>query len=91
LRFGADFGLRAPAGAFSNYGLKMVEASSGRRVLNDVHGAMVFECEPEPLFAKLGARATVGKPPDRLLRLVKAASEADVTMSEREILAFDLF
>jgi hypothetical protein len=92
LRIGADFGLRSPQGFVTEAGLKMIEESSGRqRALNDVHGIMVFECDPEPVFASISAKGKVGKPVDRLLALLEAAAEADVTMDDRNALAFDLF
>jgi hypothetical protein len=92
IRMGADFGLRAPQGSLTEHGLKMVEESSGRsRALNDVHGIMVFECEPVPIFVSIGAKAKVGKPVARFLDLLEAAAEADVTMGDRDELAFDLY
>jgi hypothetical protein len=91
LRIGADFGLRAPHGFVTKYGLMMVEDASGRRALNDVHGITVFECEPPPVFVRISAKAKVGKPVDRFLDLLEAAMSADLTMSARDELAFDLY
>jgi hypothetical protein len=92
LRMGADFGLRAPKSVVTEYGLRMVEESSGHsRALSDVYGIMVFECEPKPVFASISAKAKVGKPVDKLLALLDAAADADVTMGDRDELAFDLY
>ena len=91
LRMGADFGLRAPHGSFTEAGLKWVEDSAGRRVLNDVHGITVFECEPPPLFAAISAKGKVGKPVQRFLDLLSAAADTKPTMSARDELAFDLY
>lgn len=91
LRMGADFGLRAPRGGLTEAGLKMVEESSGRRALNDVHGVTVFECDPPPVFASVSAEGKVGKPVQRFLGLLSAAAETDPTMSAKEELAFDLY
>jgi len=91
LRLGADFGLRAPRGVVTEYGLKMLGDASGKRVLNDVHDTSVFECEPPPVFASMSATAKVGKPVDRLLELLRAAAAADISMSDRDVLAFDLY
>jgi hypothetical protein len=91
LRIGADFGVRAPKGFLTEHGLKMVEQSAGRRALNNVHGIMVFECEPAPVFAGISAKAKVGKPVEKLLALLEAAADVDVTTAERDVLAFDLY
>jgi hypothetical protein len=92
LRLGADFGLRAPRGGFTRHGLKMLEGEAGRRVLDDVHGISVFECDPPPVFARIGGAAVqVGKPVERFLELMEAAATLDAQMSDRDVLAFDLF
>jgi hypothetical protein len=103
LRIGADFGRRAPQSFVTEHGLKWVEESSRRswrrlrrrrqvrRAFNDVHGTMVFECEPTPVFVSIGAKAKIGKPVEKLLVLLEAAADAGVTMSDREVLAFDLY
>jgi hypothetical protein len=73
-------------------GLQMFsQQAGGRRVLHDAHGSMVYECDPEPLFARIGASAVVGKPAGRLLELVRAASELELAWGAREQLAFDLY
>jgi hypothetical protein len=69
----------------------MAEESSGRRALNDVHGVMVFECEPSPIFVTVSAKAKVGKPVERFLALLNAAADSDLTMSDKDELAFDLY
>jgi hypothetical protein len=91
LRLGADFGLRAPGGFVTEHGLKMVEDASGKRALNDVHGITVFECEPPPVFVRISGKAQVGKPVDRFLELLAAAATTDMTMSDKDVLAFDLY
>ena len=92
LHLGADFGLRAPGGFITQAGLEMFSQQTGRRVVRDVHGPMVYECDPEPLFARLGPiTGVVGKPADRLVELVRAASELELAWGEREQLAFDLY
>jgi len=47
IRIGADFGDRAPKGAFTMAGLESF-GLPGRQNLDDVHGLMVFEGEPAP-------------------------------------------
>ncbi|MPZ16429.1 MAG: hypothetical protein GEV06_00730 [Luteitalea sp.] len=75
VRVGADFGDRAPKGAFTTYGLQWLEAQRGERVLNDVHGMMVFAADPWPRFASTSATALRGVPPDRFERTFRRALE----------------
>jgi hypothetical protein len=91
LSIGADFGARGPTGLFTNAGLRMLEEHTGHRMLNDVHGAMVFDSEPVPRFVKTELEAVVGKPGDRVVAMVKAAARLGVKMTERQQLAYDLF
>jgi hypothetical protein len=53
VNIGADFGGRAPTSSFTTHGLKWLEGNAGQRVLNDVHGISVFECEPPAQFARI--------------------------------------
>jgi hypothetical protein len=91
LNIGADFGARAPTGYLTAAGLRWVEEESGRRILNDVHGTMVFEAEPEPMFVAVGVEPVVGKPGDRVLEMMRSAARLNVSMTERQQLAYDLY
>ena len=92
LGIGADFGDRAPKAAFTEYGLQMVSAENGgARVLNDVHGLMVFETDPQPLFAAQEVTAIVGKPVDRLLQAIASAEKIGADLPDDRRLAYDLF
>lgn len=75
LNIGADFGGRSPTGVFTDAGLRWLEEMTGEgRMLNDVHGIMVFESEPPPKFAASGVTAVVGKPGERVVEMVQAAA-----------------
>jgi hypothetical protein len=91
LRLGADFGLRSPGGMVTEHGLSMFEEMAGQRVLADAPGVLVFECDPQPRFVSIGATAVVGKPAERFLRFVDAATDRDIALGEREQLAYDLY
>jgi hypothetical protein len=92
LNIGADFGGRAPTGGFTDAGLRWLEETTGEgRVLNDVHGVMVFESAPPPKFAATGVAAVVGKPGERVVKMVQAAARLNIVMTEREQLAYDLY
>lgn len=88
---GADFGGRAPTSVATSAGLQMLEAQWNQRVLNDVHGVSIYECQPEPLFARGEVDFVVGKPLARVVASVDRAIERRVTMSSRERLSYDLF
>jgi hypothetical protein len=88
---GADFGDRAPGGGLTHAGLLMLAARSGARVLNDVHGVMIYESEPQPLFAGSSVSTTVGRSVTGLQNALAAAERLNATTSEQERLAFDLF
>lgn len=92
LNIGADFGGRAHTSAFTDAGLRWLEETTReRRMLNDVHGIMVFESEPAPKFAKSDVTAVVAKPAERVIEMVETAARLGVAMTEREELAYDLY
>jgi hypothetical protein len=93
LHLGADFGLRAPRSGITKHGLRMFEQQVGRRVIHDAEGrVVVYECDPPPACVALGpVTAVVGKPADRLVKLMRAAADLDVALDEREQLAYDLY
>lgn len=89
--FAADFGDRAYKGFLTDEGLKLAEVQEGRRVLNDVHGLMVYEPEPKPLFGRLDLNVVVGKQVTELVDVLKHAHSSGVGQTKEERLAFDLF
>lgn len=89
---GADFGDRAPRGAWTNAGLQMLEAQTQNRVLNDFHGLMTYECEPRPRFVRAGPiTPIVGKNGQDLFDAIHATREEAPTPNPVISLAFDLF
>lgn len=89
---GADFGGRAPHSYLTQTGIDGLQAEHGRRVLNDVHGTTVYECEPAPLFARLGSpQWLVHKPEDKVRNAIAFAIVNRRSMSSHEQLAYDLF
>jgi hypothetical protein len=88
---GADFGDRAAKGYFTKFGLQFLEERTGQRMLNDVHGTLVFECEPPPLFAGTNLTYFKSVQPERLTKALTAAIELGAVMSEGDQLAYDLY
>jgi hypothetical protein len=66
-------------------------AVEGDRVLEDVRGTQVHECEPRPLFLAVNLEVTVKRSLERFLTLIAAATQQDVRLNEKEELAFELF
>lgn len=91
VRVGADFGDRAANGAFTEHGLKFLEQRISQRVLNNVHGLMVFETLPEPIFASANARMTRRTTPESFLSAYAKSLENSPAISQREELSFTLF
>lgn len=91
VRVGADFGYRAAKGAFTNEGLKWLEQQHRERMLNDVHGLMVYQEEPRPRFALSKANMLRGASRESFLQAFHGAVVARPSLTERERLAFSLF
>lgn len=91
LRIGADFGDRAPRGVVTDAGLRMFEEQTGRRVLNDVHGLMIFEADPPPKFAEIDVSAVVIKGQNKFLEALNIALSLRLKLRMEHRLAFDLF
>jgi hypothetical protein len=89
----ANFGDRTGSrGFWFRPALKMMEEATGQRVLNDVLGTMVFECEPAPVFVSTpGASVHVGVQVDRFNKAIAAANNLGAVISHRDQLAYDLF
>jgi hypothetical protein len=69
----------------------MAEKQVGHRILNDVHGLMVFECEPWPRFLGGSLTLSVGRDAGDLRDAIAAALDRTAVMSGRERLAYDLY
>lgn len=91
VRVGADFGKRTPTGRFTIEGLKWLEQRQGQRMLNDMHGIMVFETEPQPRFASINASAVFGIPKERFERILLYALEHPRVLTDKERVSIELF
>ncbi|CAI8841106.1 conserved protein of unknown function [Methylococcus capsulatus] len=91
VRVGADFGHRAAKGMFTTHGLNWVEEQIGQRVLNDIHGLMVFQSEPKPRFASINAQMIRRASPEIFMSAFTQAISLQPQISERDLLAYTLF
>lgn len=92
VRVGADFGCRAATGMFTHDGLKWVEKEKGgQRVLNNIHGLMVFQSEPKPCFASINAQMTYGASPEKFMSAFTQAIALQPQISDHDLLAYTLF
>lgn len=88
---GVDFGDRAAKGAFTEAGLTWVEDTTGRRAVNDVHGTVVYECDPPPRFASMSVKPVLGRDSNRFMEGVALARSKEATLSLEEQLAYELY
>jgi hypothetical protein len=89
---GADFGARARQGGFTEAGLQWIKQMFGaERVLQHVHGLMVFETNPEPRFVSMRANGKRLMQPERLVRVLAYAVEHPRELSDKERLSLDLY
>jgi len=91
LRVGADYGFRGPKSAYTKAGLEMLEAQTGFRMLNNVHGLMIYETDPQPHFANFGASILRGVTQNHFEQVFEYAIKNPKTISARERLSFELF
>jgi hypothetical protein len=88
---GADFSGRSGGGVATEYGLRMFWSQTWRPVLNDFP-RMVFKERPWPRFFRMGAVGLrVGTHPNAVLGAIGRAAGLEVTMSERQALAYNLY
>lgn len=90
-RVGADFGLRAPKAVITDHGIAWLEQQVRQRVLDDIHGLMVYATEPKPRFAKLALSAVRGANLDQFRKTFAVAAAVSPHLSDRETVAFSLF
>jgi hypothetical protein len=92
LNVAADFGDRAAQSFLTNAGLDLLKSDNRDRILSDVHGIMVFECEPAPRFGRVEpVQAIVGPGEERLLSTVEKTVDIGAVMTGREQLAYDIY
>ena len=91
LRVGADFGVRAPKSVITNYGLAMFENLSGRRMLKDVQGTMIYETNPPPLFLSTKAEFLRGIAKDSFEKAFLYAINNPPNFTDRERLSLELY
>lgn len=89
---GADFGRRAATGGVFRAFLDQVEDKAGRPAVNDVHGLMVYESEPRPLFVRAGSTNLIkSRQGSHFLQAFQATMEEPSPLSDRERWASDLY
>ncbi len=90
-RVGADFGVYAHNGGYTNHGLARLEQKLQQRVLNDAHGLMVYESEPRPKFELQKIETLRGVNKKQFEMAFLAAASNGNRLSARETVAFSLF
>lgn len=93
---GADFWQTMTAKTvITEEGLKQLEQETGKRVLQDIEGLMVFKSDPEPTLAYWEAedrsKWSISHPPEDIIQDFSTVLDLAPSLSEREILAFRLY
>ena len=89
IQLGADFEDRAARGGLSDFVREGIFEEHGRSVLND-YGLNVFDCEPPPLFDRVGSAGLVVSARENWLRALDAAMSVP-EISDIERLAYDIY
>lgn len=91
LRVGADFGHWGPESVWTKDGLAFLEKRTGGRTLNDIHGLMLYESDPPPVFAHTSVSAVRVVQQERFEALFSQGVEKGCSLSDAEETAFRLF
>ena len=93
LRLGADFGERAAKSWFTKEGLDVASQKTGKPVLNDVHGLMIYEqtSRPNVLFGSQSIDLRRGVNLEQFLSVYKSSLNRPREISEQERVALLLF
>lgn len=91
LRIGADFGKRGSKSIFTNAGLDLLSGNSEVRVLNDTHGLMLYESNPQPLFASMHTSVERDVPKEHFEKAFSYAINSSIDLTKKEKISFELF
>lgn len=90
--FGADLGRRTPGGGFFRVFLDDIEKKSGRNVLNDERGPMVYATELDPMIARVNDPSShFSVSEDKWASTFQNALNLRERFTDKERMAFDLF
>lgn len=89
---GVDFGERAPKHGMFPYGLRMAEKMfNAERALNNVHGIMVYETRPTPIFVAPDAIIKRGATSDSFISAFGKCLEILPDINNYEALSYQFF
>jgi hypothetical protein len=92
LKIGADFGSRKPKSGYFGAGLEKLIAQTGREVMNDAPGPIIYDSAQRPLVASVGKIDLLeGIRQDRFERVFAYAIEHPQRLKDNERLSLDLF
>lgn len=91
LRIGVDLGNDTAPSGLTDYGAQEVRRARGVRVLNDVHGLMVYPEVPPPKFTSGSVKLHAGRTAQQFAAAFDAGYAADIQLTERQRLALELY
>ena len=93
LRLGADFGSRAAKSGVTEAGLSLISKNTGRPVLNDVHGMVVYDrtAMPQVAFISMQGDMIRGVAVEQFLTVFETVLSRPREIDDRERVALELF
>lgn len=91
LRIGADFGSRAPQSFITQKGIELFEKGLGQRILNDIHGLMIYNSDPTPLFASQNLDLCLSTSESHFENILHDTLSRPFNITNIERVAFDFF
>ena len=86
--FPVDLGKDRATGGFSEYVKDEMQAKFGVKIINDVHGLLVYDQSRQPRFARAGASATVAGSARHILNAFQEAYATGHTLTDKQQVAF---
>jgi hypothetical protein len=91
-RIGADFGSRTLARThITDYGLNFFQKQMGVKIINDIHGLMTYESEPDIRFGSFNMKLSVSTSESAIEESLITNLNRKIEFTEIERLAFDFF
>lgn len=90
-RLGIDFGDGKQRSGFTKAGLAKLQEQYGAPIRNDILGIDIYEYVENMLFAKINAKAKVGKNPNTLIETFHRKYLKDWQLTEKQVVASEIY
>lgn len=91
-RIGADLGHGVSRGGFSKYLIDKIQKEQNLRLINEVHGLMVYETDPSPSIIRVPtATLALNTPSEKFISDFMVAFDSGYRLSDRERISYSLY